>query len=370
MSRLIAMVILAAGIMLLLSSCGEPEPTPYQHYCSISGDGSNYIAYDNRLKIDTLGKPFYVSDNMVFNLGNVLYSHPANSGGQNIIAFEQITDKQHLAIDRQNHRLYYAAENAIYQVGFYGENPVKISPDGAGFYSAPVLSPDGRYLTAIRAGRIVRRDMYSGEWVEVEAYLGAFYASYASDEDAYYYYAVQPVPDSYQKCISFCRINPHTLEKTILMEGYASDSTITNNNIETQISPNGRYFTMQLILEPISEVNWWDGSNNWIRYTTNLYIYDRINHAITTIPMCFSHSFVAGTGDLLYSHWGYGMADMMKLSLPAGNSIRVWDGYSGKNLYSWSISRIYPRDDGNVIFMDAWSRGKKDPETKSIPTAP
>ncbi|MDD4310376.1 MAG: hypothetical protein PHO32_08355, partial [Candidatus Cloacimonetes bacterium] len=141
MRRTFLILLSAVMMLLLLFGCGDDTPPPFQQFCSLHADGTNLINQDNSLQVPDLGKPFYVSDEVIFHLGTKLVKQNLDTGS--VIQLSPnglpISDNNYLAIDRQNQMLYFAAANAIYRVGFDGQNPLKLSPDDSGIYSAPAL---------------------------------------------------------------------------------------------------------------------------------------------------------------------------------------------------------------------------------------
>lgn len=359
MRRMFILRYAAVAILLLLFACGDDTPSPYKMYCTVNGAGSMNAVPDGNLKLNSLGKAFYLTDDLVFHLGDVLTSHSLNTGMHTPLTPDNvpITDKQYLAIDRQQHVLYCAAGDAIYQVGFDGSGFTKLSPDGDGIYSAPALSPDGQYLTAIHDGYIARLNLGSGEWNELAAPEDVFYAIYTADQDAYYSFTITPYLGFNHQYLQLHRQFGTSQSPVKLMETNAGSSDILYHCIDARLSPEGTYLAMQIVKEPFDTGDYLFG-HVWNRYATTLQILNRQTGAITEIPDCFAYSFVQDTGELLYSHLKYGMADLIRMDLLTGVSFMVWDGYHEKDYYSYSITGIYPRDDGGKIHLDAWKRSR------------
>ncbi len=359
MRRMFILRCAAVAILLLLFACGDDTPSPYKMYCTVNGAGSMNAVPDGNLKLNSLGKAFYLTDDLVFHLGDVLTSHSLNTGMHTPLTPDNvpITDKQYLAIDRQQHVLYCAAGDAIYQVGFDGSGFTKLSPDGEGIYSAPALSPDGQYLTAIHDGYIARLNLGSGEWNELAAPEDAFYAIYTADQDAYYSFTLTNVSVYQDQYLQLFKQDALSQTPISLMVDVRDYSDFVSFNVDARISPDGNYLAMLFTMEPIDTGGYLTG-HMWQRFPVTLNIYDRNSGAVSQISDCFAYSFVQNTGELLYSHLKYGMADLIRMDLSTGVSFMVWDGYHEKDYYSYSVTAIYPRDDGGKIHLDAWKRSR------------
>jgi hypothetical protein len=370
MRKSVLITLSAVVMLLMLFGCGDDTPPPYRVRCSIHGDGSQFTPCDYSLQVSALGKAFYVSDDLVFLLGETLAK-------QNLITGEVtqlspsgmvVTDKKYLAIDRLNQQLYFAAENAIYRIGFNGQGLTRLSLVGNGSYSAPALSTCGQYLTAIRDSQISRMDINTLEWINLEETDTALYAIYADDEDVYYYYYIYNEPEYDDDYLCFSKLNPDNQEDTMLMcdINYAGQSFYSS--LSLQVSEDSRYFAMQMVKEPRDE-GYMLGPE-WHRYPSTLRIYDRLAGQSFNIADSFCFAFAEDGNALLYSRLKYGMADLMRMDLPSRTSTMIWDGYYSNDYYSYAISEIFPRYDGEVIHFNAWERSRVKIEDSKSPTAP
>lgn len=359
MRRMYVLLSAVTAMLLLLIACGEISPSPFRVYCRVDGAGSDSAVWDTSLQVGSLGKAFYLTDDMVFHLGEELTRHSLLTGLSTPISpvGMQISDKQYLAIDRANQMLYFAADDAIYKVDFDGGACTKLSPDAEGEYSAPALSPDGQYLTAIHDGHIARLNLSSGEWYELCEPDDAIYAMYAADQDAYYYFTLTYSPGYYNLCFQLFKQDAQSQTPIRLMMDIQYYSDYLPFNVDARISPDGNYLAMQFTQEPIDTGGYLSGPV-WHRYPSNLNIYERSSGAVTLIEDCFAYSFVPDTGELLYSHLKYGMADLIRMDMHNRNTFMVWDGYHEKDYYSYSVTEIFPRDDGQKIHLNAWERSR------------
>ncbi len=364
----------AVVMLLMLFGCGDDTPPPFQQYCSLPGDGSQLARSDASLMLETLGKAFYVSDDLVFHLGDRLMKHDLITGMVTQLAPSSlvITDKRYLAIDRLHQVLYLSADNAIYRVGFNGEGRTKLSPEGNGSYSAPALSTCGQHLTAIRDHHIARMEINTLNWIDLPEPTNALYAIYASDENAYYYYFRHYSPYSENCKVGLNKLDPISQEISTLMAEYDYDASVWDDSFEAHVSESRRFFAMQFVDEPWESIDYFFNSptSTWYRCTYNLKIYDRLTDQYSEIPESFCFAFVPDADALLYSRLKYGMADVMRMDLATGNSSMIWDGYYDTELYSYSITSIFPRYDGEKIHLDAWKRSRVKIDNSKSPTAP
>ncbi len=352
MPRTVQIMLIAAFMCLLLCAC-DPDTIPEKVYCKMAGDGSGFVLNDTSLKVSTLGRAFYVDDDLVFYLGDKLFKSSLNSNLmiQLIPDILGISDKRYLPMDRNRNLLFFAANDAIYQVGFDGGNLIRLSPDDGGIYSAPALSSCGNYLTAIKDLQIARLDLQSGEWIELSSSQNAIYAVYFSDSNEYYCYNTDPT--GYYTNISLCKIDAKDSTSTVLMEGTYGSFDVSWPNLRS--SRDHRYFAMHQMREPQLIANYFS-PDNWERYKFTLRVYDRLTGDIFTVSDCYSYAFVMGADELIYSRDVHGMADIMRRDLNNGNDTMVWDGYYYKNNYSYSVTEIFVRHDGQKIVIDAWKK--------------
>ncbi len=350
MIRTVLSLLVSTLLLLCLSSC-DPDTVPFLTICSLRGDGTQFVKSDHQFGVDYWGRPFYLSDEQVLHLGNSLVLRNLSNGQtvQLTPAELVITDKRYLAIDKHAALLYFAANNAIYQVGFNGQNLRRLSPEDGYSYTAPAISHLGNYLTAIRNKHIMRYDTQSAEWIELPSPVTACYAVYLEESSEYYYYS--SYEQDFYTVISLCKTNGAQADSTYLMGHAYSD--YNDNWLNLRISADQRWFGIHNMWEPQEEIDFWGGSQ-WYRYACDLWIYDRITGTTTTLPDCFSYAFVHSTGELLYSHLQQSMSDLRKMDLGSGLSTLIWDGYYCPNNYSFSISEIYPRADGQKIYLKSW----------------
>jgi hypothetical protein len=332
-------------MFLCTGACSESNPA-VQVYCSINDDGSSF-RLDNSLEVETYGTPFYTSDKLIFHLGERLVRRELGSPGIELTpAGSHITDTQHLAIDKLNMMLYFAMGYAICRVDMNGNNFSRLSPDDGSYYSAPELSTNFNYLTAIKHGQIARMDIQTGIWTELPEPVSAFYAVYIEDTDEYYFYSsTGPFDPKY----ALCKMNAQR-DSSLIFE-IPRDNYYEMPN--ARISKDLRYFALQGKREPYDHVSY---SGNVItqRYPSVLMVYDRQNDEIFSIEDCYSYAFTQNLGTLLYSREKHGMADLMRMSLPSREIETIWDGYYHYDTFSYCVSEIYPRFDGRIIHMKAW----------------
>lgn len=351
-------VILAAFVLLFGSSCDEPIPVKV--FCRINADGSGFKE-DNRLRIANLGRAFYVSDDLIFHLGKHLVKHGIGGSVTTLSPVNRsITDTQYLAIDQQHSRLYFAADYAIYQVSFEGYNCSRVSPDDNGHYSAPALSSDGNYLTAIRNGQIARMDIQTEEWTILPQPVTARYAIFTEDTQEYYYFSgfFGNFPTQ-----ALCKLDAQQ-DSTLIFTAFDSDLPHYYN---AQVSSSFRYFALHNMKEPTEDINYFGSS--FTRYTSPLSVHDRQTGESFNIEDCFAYTFDPGGNAILYSRLKYGMADLMRMDLSTGQSTMIWDGYHKANVFSYSVSEIFPRFDGQLMYLQAWKRVWRTDDDKSF-TAP
>jgi len=352
-----ALILLAAGMLLLaLTGCGDDYPPPYLQYSSIRMDGTGLHQNDTSLMLSEYGKAFYLSDDTVFLLGARLVRRSLTTGVLTPLSAHGsvISDQYYLAIDRARNTLYYAADGAICKVGFGGESPAVISPAGETGYSAPALSDCGNYLTAVRDGRIMRYSIGSGDWTAAPEVSSAHYAVYISAEDQYFFFS-RTSPDEYTHHVALCRIDAATQDSTLLMIAPDMYPYGNDGSFAADVSADRNTFAMQFVSEPEEVVGMFD--TYWVRYPHTLYVYDRTSGVAFTIQDVFCHAFVPDSNALIYSRLKYGMADITITSTHATSM--VWDGYYEKERYSYSITAIYPRADGQVMHFEGWKRSNR-----------
>lgn len=346
------LAVLVISVLMALPGC-KPEAPPSLIYCSINGNGTGFTSYDNSLRVGSLGRAYYIADDLVFHLGTKLVRHDKSSGSTQDLSPTSltITDRKNLAMDTTERVLYFAADNAIWKVGFEGQNLSRLSPESRGNYSAPVLSACRKYLTAIKDQRITRLDLESGEWLELAAPITAQYAVYYSDADEYLYFSSYRAP--YDYLVSLCKLSGAEQDSTLIMSQlYSGESDAL---LLFRTSQQHRYLAMHSSMPP-REIPAWIGFPYWERYSSPLWIYDRQNIATQSIPGCFSFAFVENTSDLIYSRYKLGMADLMRMDLSTAQSVMLWDGYFSPNIYSYSINEVFTRHDGQKIHLVAWRK--------------
>ena len=79
MLRIMLILLVATLLMLCLSSC-DPDTVPFETFCSIQGDGTQFVKSDYGLDIYNRGRAFYLSDNQVFYLGGTLLKGDLTTG--------------------------------------------------------------------------------------------------------------------------------------------------------------------------------------------------------------------------------------------------------------------------------------------------
>ncbi len=321
---------LVVFVLILLGACDLNPSIRYDCDCSLNSDGSHVQLDDSRLNWD-LGKPYYISDDLVFYLNTTIRRGSIGISATQIISGSlHVSDKSNMAMDIVNQKLYFAASEGIYRVSFDGGGLTNISPDQIGSISAPVLSADRNYLTTIRDGHILRLNLQNGEWIEELEITGVKYATYMSDTNEYYYYA----PASINSTLALYRWQPGTSEPEMLMS-QSANSRYTS----WDISKDQRYFAL-MFRDPYDRESPYN----------NLQIYDRVDNEITTIGLCLSFAFAQSDSRLCYSRYIWGMADVNILNLETGVSSLIFDGYFRQNTYSYSIDRIAWDTDGEHIF--------------------
>jgi len=353
--------LLAVALLIMLLGCKDDQPTPYKYNSSMRGDGSRLTGNDNSLRVPNSGNAFYISDDMIFYLGDSLIRHSLITGLQTNYSPSgmQISDKKYLGIDKTNQILYFAVNNAIYKVGFDRQNFSRISEDDGRAYKAPALSSCGQYLSAVSDNCISRLDLNTNLWTHVDVPGALLYAIYASDENAYYYYYRLSSSSYNNNQIRLCRIDLATQEWQLLMSFIDHDEVNTfNSNLVLEVSASRRYFAMQFVMEPWQDVGMF-GGGPWYRCPNLLKVYDRVSKQVVDISSSFTYTFLPDTDVLLYSHLKYGMADIIRMDLSSGESTMIWDGFYENNYYSYSITRIYPRHDGGYMFINGWKRARK-----------
>ena len=359
---MILLITIAALALLVLIGCKE-YPPPEQVYCSLNLNGSGF-KLDNSLQIESWGRAFYVSNSQIFHLGTRLVRRGINTTGTALSPYDMtITDTQYLAIDEARERLYFAADNAICRVDFSGDNFSRLSPEDRAVYSAPALSSCGNYLTAVRNGQIARMEIQSELWTVLEAPVTATYAIYNGESGEYFYFS--RYTESRSKKAALCKLSA-SRDSTLLMS--TDDPYSSSDSFNAMVSTDCRYFAMQFAEETREEGNMY--GTHYRRYYYPLNIYDSWTSQWVTIPDSFNFSFIPSSGSILYSSYKYGMADLMQMDLATGVSRLIWDGYYEKNIYSYSVSEIYPRWDGQVVHIKAWKRDRRPTDEDKSSTAP
>lgn len=332
MYRTLCILALSLLMLIQISGCDDdwfPGPSPIN--CSLNPDGSGFILRDNRLDLSYWGKPYYVSDELVFQLGSKIFRRSLDSP-QPIQLFPDnlsITDKENMVIDREHQKLYFAANSAIYTVSFSGVGLTKLSPDSLNVLSAPALSSAGNYLTAIRNGAVYRLDLLSGQWLKAQNITAAWQAVYIEATDEYYY--VQKSGTSSLRRLCSGAIQPEILGSLSVGNGFT----------RWAVSPDFRYLGMMI-----------GNSYDLPTAGTNLMIYDRTTGVRTDLEQCFAFAFSDLSSKVLYSHLVRGMADVNLLDLETGTNDLLWDGYFTQTSYSYSVNELYWRSDGGHIFIN------------------
>ncbi|MEF3695166.1 MAG: hypothetical protein V3576_07455 [Candidatus Cloacimonadota bacterium] len=348
MRRIYPILFLAVFFLLGASKCSDNTAAPVKIYCSIKSDGSQFMCVDNSLSIATMGRPFYVNEDMIVQLGDRLSKREPGGSLTNLSPDGlSITDHQYLAIDHDRHILYFSGNYSIYQVGFNGENCSQISPTD-GLYTAPALSSCGNYLTAIRDQQIARMNLQTGEWIVLPSPVTAFYATYIGETGEYYFFSRHV--DHNMPEMALCKLSAQQ-DSTQILFLYDSDIPKLYN---AQCSPDFRYFAMHRMIEPRGE--WGFFSSYWTRFNSDLQIYDRQTQQSFTIPNCYSYSFSPDQSSLLYSRDLHGMSDLMRLDLASRTSTTIWDGFVRRNHYSYSTTEIFPLETGQKIHLQVWER--------------
>ncbi len=357
MLRWILILISAALVLLVLCSCDQ-DTTPIRVSCMLTADGRQFVQNDISMKVLSLGRAFYLSDDLIFHLGSRLAKSELHSSAVTYLIPNNmtVTDKRYLAIDQELRLLFFAADNAIYKVGFDGENLTRLSPVGNGNYSAPVLSNCRNYLTAIKDSHITRLDIQTGEWIELTSPIKAQYAVFFSDTSEYYFFSLST--ENYQSNIALCKIGGAEQDSTLLMSGTPYSVFYSEPWPNLRSSKDHRYFAIHRSREPRMNDNNW-GNTFWSRFYETLMLYDRQTGNSFEIPDCYSYAFAMGSDDLIYSRAKYGMADIMRMDLSNKESTMVWDGYYYRNYYSFSVSEIFVRNDGQKIFIEAWKKAQR-----------
>lgn len=363
------LLILSAFMLMGADECQYDGPPPHRAYCSINADGSGFKE-DYRLMSSTFGKAFYLSDSMIFHLGSRLAKRVIGTAPVYLSPSGMtITDTKYLAIDEAGQMLYFAADNAICRIGFDGQNFSRLSPTDRAVYSAPALSSCGDYLTAIRDKRITRLNLQTGEWLILEEPVTAYYAVYIGEADEYYYYS-RYRDDVNETRVALCKLDAQR-DSTLIYsdyDPYSWDPSSAPDGLNAQASDDCRYFAMHFAVEPYQVVDWM-GFYYYVRNPYHLNVYDRKTGQTFQVLTCFSYAFVPDSEDILYSHLKFGMADLIRRDLSTGQESMLWDGYYDSDNFIYSVSEIYPRYDGQVIFLNAWSRAQGRYTSKSL-TAP
>lgn len=362
MIRIVLGLVLVLVFLLVMFGC-KPETTPFEISCSIMMDGEQLIQNDNRMMISSYGKAFYMSDYLIFHLGDSLIKRSLNSisGYQLTPVHLVITDKKYMGIDYQRLILYFAANHAIYKVGFGGENLTRLSLDDGRQYSAPALSNCGNYLTSIVNNRINKLDLQTGQWTELTSPVTATYAVYTSDTDEYFFFSKSTTDYPYTYTLS--KLTGTTQDSISIMT--MNGSGYYDSRTEFSVSNNHRFIAMHHAKKPERDYSYI--SVAWIRYRFPLWVYDRQTGIVINIPDCYSYAFSPISDEIIYSRYKFGMADIMRMDLDSGQEEMVWDGYYNKNHFSYCIEHFFIRGDGNLMFFEGWKRALRPPNDSKSP---
>ena len=341
-------------IFLAVSSCDDSYiPEPWKTNYSLNQDGSNFVRLDNRMLLEPWGTPYYISEDLVLHVRNKIYSRSLDSNQvrQLLPDLLSLTDNENIAIDLDAQKLYFSANNHIYTCNFSGAGLTDLSPNETGTLLAPALSEDNNYLTAIRAGQILRLNLQSGQWEELAGPQNARYAIYQSSKDRYYYYASSTSPVT-NYLYSW---DPESGLATQIMQQPGNP-----DSIKWGTSTDRRFFVLHKQTHPY-----------YGNLPEDLLLYDSETGIIQQIDQCFAFSFDPAHPQLYYSRQMWGMADLNCLDLDSGESRLLWDGFNSEITYSYSIGNIFLRADGAHLFLSGWTAYKRDNnKTKDSLTAP
>jgi len=337
MFKAILRAILIGIAVIPLGSCDDMLPGPNQTNYSLFSDGSQR-RIDKRLKHDNWGVPYYISEDIVFQLSAKIYRRSLNATQiQQLIPDSlAISDQNTLEIDVDKGKLYFAANNHIYSCSFSGTDMINLSRYEEGAFSSPALSDCRNYLTAIRSGSILSLNLLTGEWIELEGPTGVVYAVYVESTDEYFYFAKELNSSE----MALWRFIPDTQASTMIMKLVCESGF----NFSFSASPDRRYFALQS-----------KDHNPDITYGENLLIYDRQNGLIQQIDNCFTYAFDNNSRRFYFSRQKFGLADLNYIDLQSGATTLVWDGYISQTSFSYSINRINLRADGLHMFISGYT---------------
>lgn len=330
--------ILMGLLVLIILGCDESYlPNPVAIYCSLYADGTGFQQGDERLYNSTWGKPFYVSEDIVFHLKSKIYRRELNSNNPTQIIPDSllITDQTNMVIDLQNQKLWFSANGDIYRCNFSGGELSNFSSEIYGILTAPTLSSCGNYLTAILDGQICCLDLQNRTWQLDSRATNVSYAVYISDLNEFYYFG----KGSTNQAFALYRLPQSAAEPEQIFTQSGTDASYSWG-----VSYDSRYFA----LLPTK-------NSDWNAYVDKMLIFDRLEGDTIQIDKCFSFAFSAIDSRICYSRSTHGMADLNILELDSGEDEMIWDGYLSQSTYSFSVSSISWRADGEHLFY----QGKK-----------
>ncbi|MBM4403696.1 MAG: hypothetical protein FJ042_04845 [Candidatus Cloacimonetes bacterium] len=172
MCRYLIFTLCLIGALVLLAGCETSkfpsDVNPHWQYMITLTDG---LPMTGGIKFYDLawGKSYSFDSENIFYIGRYLWCRkPDHTWPTRIIPDSLIcTDQTYLAGDVNTQTIYFAANGDIYSIRLDGTQLQNLTPANTDTLRNPSLSPDKRYLTMIRQGKINRLDLQTGIQTEI-----------------------------------------------------------------------------------------------------------------------------------------------------------------------------------------------------------
>ncbi|MDZ4181859.1 MAG: hypothetical protein U1B83_03195 [Candidatus Cloacimonadaceae bacterium] len=276
------------------------------------------------------GKPFSFDSSSVFYLSSSLRRKALNQYyASNLLPGNmRCTDRKYLAADTTAQKLYVAADNNIYSLKFDGTQLQNLTPANVDTLTAPSLSPDRRYLTFIRAGKINRLDLQTGTRVEIDNNPAAEYAIYRPDLDRYFFFT--PYGPPYGRELYLCEWDGGAPTRVLWDDG---------SNTVFAVSADGRWFGM--LNQPDKIVTTENTLRIWGSDSGSSFVLEKVS----------AFAFSPSSTELYYSQKVYGSTNIAKMTLGTPQIQMLFDGILSSERYFYPIWEITPRIDGEWLYF-------------------
>lgn len=328
----VASFVTLIGLALLMTACLDDlfPPVNYevQQVLRLDPPGKPYSA--SEFYHPYYGRAYSFDSKHIFYIGN--YLRRKTISNLNIASLlpsnMRCTDKTWLAADSLTQKLYVAAENSIYSLKFDGSEFQNLTPANVDTLTSPALSPDKRYLTFIRSGKINRLDLQTGTRVEIDNSPAAEYAIYRPEQDRYYYFS--PYGITYGRELYVCESDGSAAQRMMWDDG---------PNTVYAVSADGRWFG--LLNQPDKIVN----------QTNSLRIWDSDAGSAFVLSECSAFAFSPTSTELYYSQKVFGSTNLVRMTLGTPHSQMLFDGIISAERYFYPIWEITPKATGDYLFF-------------------